>query len=142
MARRGAKLEIKLWGLLLIVVLIGWVIATALDSVGTGNAVAFLIICICGIVLWKVVQRQRRLEYLRDKYGDEEIVQRIMNRRFWQGQTAEQLTDSIGSPVTVDNKVMATRKREVWKYNSIGRRRYALRITLDDDVVIGWDQKN
>ena len=142
MARRGAKLENKLWGLFLIVVLIGWLIATVLSSVGTGNAVAFLIICVGRVVLWKVVQRQRRLEFLRDKYGDEEVVRRIMNRHFWQGQTAEQLTDSIGSPVRVDNKVMATRRREVWKYNSIGHRRYALRITLDDDVVIGWDQKN
>jgi hypothetical protein len=142
MARRRAKLENKLWGSLLIVVLIGWLIATALNSVGTGNAVALVIICVGGIALWKVVQRQRRLEYLREKYGDEEIVQRIMRHRFWQGQTAEQLRDSVGNPVRVDNKVMATRTREVWKYNPTGQNRYGLRVTLDDGIVIGWDQKN
>jgi hypothetical protein len=51
------------------------------------------------------------------------------------------LTDSLGNPPNVDRKLMATRKREVWKYNPIGRGRYALRVTLDNDVVIQIDQK-
>lgn len=59
----------------------------------------------------------------------------------WQGETAQMLTDSLGNPPNVDRKLMATRKREVWKYNPIGRGRYALRVTLDNDVVIQIDQK-
>jgi hypothetical protein len=103
-----------------------------------------LILClpIIAFAFFKYAQRQKRLQYLRLKYGDESVVQRIMRRTFWEGQTAEQLRDSIGPPLSIDNKVMATRKRQVWKYNRTGRNRYALRITLDNGVVIGWDQKS
>lgn len=37
---------------------------------------------------------------------------------------------------------MATRTREIWKYGQTGHNRYGLRITLDDEVVTGWDRKN
>ena len=41
---------------------------------------------------------QRRAELL-TKYGSAEIVRRIMDRMFWEGQTLEQLIDSIGRPI-------------------------------------------
>lgn len=142
MARRRNKAGEAVFGALVVLGSIAWLIAKALDAVGAVAVFGVFFLLPVVFVFIKYVQKQKRLQYLRDKYRNEEIVQRIMNRLFWQGQTAEQLRDSVGTPLTVDNKVMATRKREVWKYNSIGRRRYALRITLDDDVVIGWDQKN
>jgi len=77
-----------------------------------------------------------------EKYQDDEIVQSIMNRSFWQGQTSEQLRDSLGNPVDIDEKILKTKKKEIWKYNPQGGNRFGLRITLDDDVVIGWEQKN
>jgi hypothetical protein len=49
--------------------------------------------------------------------------------------------DSLGSPRGVDRKSMATRKREIWKYNPRGVNRFGLRITLDNDIVANWDQK-
>jgi len=64
-----------------------------------------------------------------------------MRHTFWQGQTSDQLLESLGSPKDVDKKLLATRKREVWKYNRRGVNRYGLRITLDNDIVAGWDQK-
>jgi hypothetical protein len=136
--RRGNKIDpsVIVAGFLILA------IAGVVNALGANGTVALLIVLVGGIVLFKFVKHQRRLDYLRTKYGDEDIVERIMRRRFWQGQTAEQLRDSVGSPVQIDNKIMATRKREIWKYRQTGRNRYALRITLDDDVVIGWDQKN
>jgi hypothetical protein len=101
-----------------------------------------LVILIAGVVWFSYYRRQKRIKYLMDKYGDEAIVQRILGGNFWQGQTAQQLLDSIGSPLSIDRKSMATRKREVWKYNRKGKNRYGLRITLDNDVVSGWDYKN
>lgn len=140
MRRRKTRPGDLLMGALLVIGVI--VIAAADNSMGAGGLLAVVILAAAGIVFFKYAQRQRRLEYLRDKYTDEEIVQRIMRRGMWQGQTAEQLRDSIGNPMAVDNKIMATRKREIWKYKRMGRNRYGLRITLDNDVVIGWDQKN
>jgi len=81
------------------------------------------------------------LSYLRDKYQDEGIVQNIYVGYFWQGQTAEQLKDSLGPPAAVDNKLLKTKTREVWKYQPTGRNRYALRVTVEDGYVTGWDKK-
>lgn len=50
--------------------------------------------------------------------------------------------DSLGQPADVDRKVMKTKIREVWKYFKTGKRRYALRITLENGVVVGWDKKS
>lgn len=100
-----------------------------------------------GIAIWIVwalilsmVKRARRRR-LMAKYGDELIVNRIMKKMFWQGQTPEQLIDSIGRPLDTDHRVMKTKTKEVWKYNRTGKGRYALRITFENGVVVGWDSK-
>jgi len=62
---------------------------------------------------------------------------RIMQHSFWEGQTSEQLIDSLGNPLSVDQKIFKSNKREVWKYNRKGSNRYGLRITLDGDTVVG-----
>jgi hypothetical protein len=69
------------------------------------------------------------------------VVEGIMAKTFWQGQTSEQLLDSLGEPLAIDNKVLKTKKKEVWKYDTIARNRYGLKITLENDIVMGWDQK-
>lgn len=69
------------------------------------------------------------------------LLPKSIAHRYWHGQTAEQLVDSIGSPLGVDKKLLKTMKQEVWKYNSRGINRYGLRITLDNDIVSGWDHK-
>lgn len=143
MARqKSRKLENAFIGLAIVIGAIAWIISTVVKAVGTVFPVVVVVLLIAGAIWFRHAQRQKRIEYLLDKYGDQSIVQGIMNRKFWQGQTAEQLKDSIGSPLSIDNKVMATRKRQVWKYRQTGRNRYALRITLDNDIVIGWDQKH
>lgn len=86
-------------------------------------------------------QEQARRDKLTQKYGDEKLVEAIVNRLFWQGQTASQLIDSLGHPIDVDKKIMKTKKKEVWKYNHMGGNRFGLRITLENDVVVGWDEK-
>jgi hypothetical protein len=82
-----------------------------------------------------------RLAYLRAKYKDEVIVQRIINRECWRGETAEQLIDSLGRPADIDHKLLKTKSKEVWKYGHRGANRYAVRVTLENNVVIGWDVK-
>ncbi|WP_431103063.1 DUF2845 domain-containing protein [Roseateles noduli] len=84
---------------------------------------------------------KKRREALMAKYGDAALVQRIMNRQFWQGQTTDQLLDSLGRPVEVDEKVLKTKTKLVWKYKQTGKNRFALRITLENGQVVGWDQR-
>ena len=81
-----------------------------------------------------------RLAYLEEKYCDE-TLQRVLQGQLWQGQTAEQVIDSLGEPVAIDRNLLKTRKREIWKYSQSGVNRYRLRITLEGDRVVGWDQK-
>jgi hypothetical protein len=141
MLKRRNKAENLAIGVVILFALLGWGIAALNRDLGTAT---LLTICIAGVflVVWyKYAKRKARIEYLSGKYGDARIVDLIMRHCYWQGQTAEQLTDSRGNPEAKDDKLLKTKKREVWKYNRAGVNRYALRITLDDGIVTGWDQK-
>jgi len=127
--------------MLLVIGLPLYLVNKAVDSVGWSVLIG-AVIALVVITLWlKYNKKQRRLAYLRDKYQDEGIVQNIYVGYFWQGQTAEQLKDSLGPPAAVDNKLLKTKTREVWKYQPTGRNRYALRVTVEDGYVTGWDKK-
>lgn len=94
------------------------------------------------IIVFALIQAQKaKFAELLDKYEDEAVVQRIMNGEFWENQTAEQLRDALGKPEAIDRKTMKTKSREVWKYQHRGANRYGLRITLENGLVSGWDQK-
>ncbi|PST96312.1 DUF2845 domain-containing protein [Photobacterium iliopiscarium] len=109
---------------------IGWGVITGVIAAG----IAFY--------LWsKSNKNKKRREYLIDKYQDLSLVEDLMNQCFWVEQTADQLIDSLGHPVDIDQKMLKTKKKEVWKYSHQGGNRYSLRITLDNDHVVGWDQK-
>lgn len=103
--------------------------------------IVFIVLGIAIIIAWNVYSTKKRREHLLSKYGDVEIVENIMKRCFWVGQTAEQLVDSLGSPSDKSVKIMKTKHREIWKYNLTGKNGYGLRITLDDHVVQTLDQK-
>ena len=75
------------------------------------------------------------------KSKDEELIERLLEEKFWVGQTKEQLISSLGEPLDVNQKVLKTKVKEVWKYEQTGKNRYGLKITLDDEVVVGWNQK-
>lgn len=101
---------------------------------------AFIAAC---IYFWhKFENNKRRRAMLMEIYNDKRIVDDIMDNRFWQGQTDDQLIYSLGSPVATDKKVLKTKKKEVWKYDHKGANRYGLRITLENDVVVGWEKKS
>ena len=58
-------------------------------------------------------ENRRRRQELMSKYQDEEVVERIMTRRVWTGQTAEMLMDALGPPEAVDVKLLKTKKKEI-----------------------------
>ena len=142
MARRKSKNDAALIGLAILIGIPIFIVSKITDTIGGTALVIGMGLIIAAIVFYFVQKRANRLAYLRAKYGDENIVQRIMRRNYWQGQTAEQLRDSLGNPSAVDKNLLKTRKREVWKYQPAGVNRYRLRITLDDDVVVGYGHKD
>jgi hypothetical protein len=73
-----------------------------------------------------------------EKYGDEVLVRRLMAREIWEGQTQEQLIDSRGRPLTIDEKVLKTKTTNTWKYKRMGRGQYALRVVVENGIVVGW----
>ena len=75
------------------------------------------------------------------KYDDTQVVDKLMSGTIWRGQTAEQVVDALGSPLSVDTKVLKTKSKEIWKYDHRGANRYALRVTIENGIVVGWDQK-
>lgn len=83
-----------------------------------------------------------RLSYLLEKYGDTQLVLRIMSGTIWQTMTSEHLYDSVGQPEAVDQKYLKSKSREVWKYDHLGANRYGLRVTLENGTVVGWDSKS
>ncbi len=95
-------------------------------------------------ILGKIIgnrRRKTRRNWLLNKYNDVDVVNDIMSRYIWQGQTAEQLLDSRGTPVDIDSKVLKSKTKEVWKYYQVRKGQFRLRITLENDVVVGWEEK-
>jgi hypothetical protein len=144
MARRITKAESSLILLLIAIGLPIFLIVKFFEIVGF---LGFLvpIAAIVGIVILVAVvraaARKKRVSYLLAKYNNAQIVDRIMRKTIWVGQTCDQLIDCLGRPMDVDEKVFKTKRREIWKYAHRGRNRYGLRITVEDGAVAGWDEK-
>jgi hypothetical protein len=86
------------------------------------------------------VRKRARIQALREKYP-EDVVQRILSGQIWQGQSDDQLVDTLGRPVDIDRKVLKTMRREIWKYKQTSAQRFGLRITVENGYVVGWDHK-
>lgn len=85
---------------------------------------------------------EERITQLMQKYSDNIIVDRIMAKNYWQGQTTEMLVDSLGKPATIEEEILKTKKKEIWKYFPDGSKQFKLRITLEDDIVVGWKRRD
>jgi hypothetical protein len=142
MGRRVTKAQSNLIAWAIVIGLPFYFISQLGESMVWATLIAIVAAIIVLMVVYKVSERNKRRAQLMEKYQDESLVDKLMERSFWQGQTSEQLFDSLGPPEDVDQKVLKTKKKEVWKYNHQGGNRFGLRITLDDDTVVGWDHKS
>ena len=98
---------------------------------------AFVAVIVCvRAYRWK----QRRDQLLR-KYGDKDVVEKIMNQLVWQGMSEDQLIDSWGAPVARDRKLYKTKVSETFKYNQKSRSRFGSRVWVENGIVVGWEQK-
>lgn len=140
MARRSSSAEASLLALAVVIGLPIYLATKVIDVTGWVLPVVVVVVIIGLVIASRANKRRKRLEALRRKYP-EEIVLRILGGQIWQGQTEEQLIDAIGSPAEVDTKVLKTMQREIWKYGRISAKRFRLRITVENGMVAGWDQK-
>lgn len=141
MPRRMTRKQTEL---LMLLIIIGSIVGGVVKFFEVvGYALPIIAVTIISFLYWwyNESKKKQRLLYLREKYRNEEIVQKIFNQYIWQGQTAEQVIDALDQPVEVDNKVLKTKKKEIWKYGHEGANRFNVRITLENDVVVGWDKK-
>ncbi len=81
---------------------------------------------------------QRRWNDLHNRFGPE-VAPRLFRGEFWQGQTADQLIGALGRPSEIDEHVMVTKTKHIYKYGWISGDRYQKRITLDNGIVVGWE---
>lgn len=141
MAKKTFKAETALIVLAIVVGLPIFLVSKVVDSLGWLVPIV-VIAAVIGCVIWyQQDKKQKRLEYLRAKYQDEDVVQKIIGGFFWQGQSEEQLKDAIGDPVSIDRTVLKTKTKEIWKYQQHGTNRFGLRITVENGYVVGWDKK-
>ena len=141
MARRKTKPDLN-WKVLVLILAIPVLgIYYFVEKFGWIWAVTGIVLIILLIVVFKLIKASRRRSILMAKYKNESLVDDIVQSNFWQGQTADQLMDALGKPDDIDEKVLKTKIKSVWKYNHLGGNRYGLRINLDDGVVSGWDLK-
>lgn len=104
--------------------------------------VAVVVLLIIGAVAVTKLHEQARRRKLLEKYsGDEQVVDRIMRQMMWQGMSSDQLRDSLGAPAAIDRRIFKTKVAETYKYQQSGRNRFRCRVKLENDVVVGWEQK-
>ena len=106
--------------------------------------VAAILLLVAAVVLVFVARslaKNSRYARLMAKYGDEKLVHALVTQTIWQGMTVEQLKDSWGEPEAVEQKVMKTKTKEVFKYKPLGKNRFRDKVTLEDGIITGWDQK-
>lgn len=141
MAKRASKKSSTLVGLLIVVGLPILLASKLVES--TGWVLPLLAVAaVVSIVAWHQEEtKTKRLKYLRHKYNDEDVVQKIVAGYIWQGQSREQLKDAIGDPVAVDQALLKTKTKETWKYRQSGVNRFGLRVTVENGYVVGWDHK-
>jgi len=92
-------------------------------------------------VFFRLLMHTYRKQRLMKKYGDSEVVRRIMEKTIWEGMTSEQLADCLGRPLDIDERLTRKSMTKTLKYRRIGRGRYGTRVTVRDGRVIGWDVK-
>lgn len=86
-----------------------------------------------------------RHQYLLDKFGDYDTVQRILDRNIGLGDSESFVLEAFGSPNSIDSEVLKTKTKYTWKYkkgNEIRRDQHNFQIKLENGIVVGWEDKN
>ena len=75
------------------------------------------------------------------QFGDEAMVDVIMEGTIARGMTREMVEAALGTPADVDEVVLKTKAKLEMKYDPKGRNRFGTRVRLEDGYVVGWEIK-
>jgi hypothetical protein len=104
--------------------------------------VGFLVVAaIILLMRFASVAEAKRRKMLQEKYRDQAIVDRILKKQVWQGQTREQLIDSLGKPAAIEQQVFKSKIKVVYKYGQESAKRFRVRVTMENDTVVGWNAR-
>jgi hypothetical protein len=119
--------------------IVGFVtLCIAITRLDPAPAFVVAVVAAAGVVALGRVRNKRRFDALVERYGADN-ARRIIEGKVWEGASAEMIRESLGAPIEVDQKVSASRTREIYKYKQTGKGRFGLRVTLDNGVVTGWE---
>ena len=83
----------------------------------------------------------RREKHSIEKYGQTD-GSKINDKKIWQGMTKEMLIASKDAPGDIDETVYKTKTKAAYFYEPYrtkqGNTRYKFRVSLENDVVVGW----
>lgn len=65
---------------------------------------------------------------------------RAFEGRLRQGDSAEFVTAIFGLPVEIDEHVMKTKTKHVYKYDRLSARSFGFKVTLENGQVVGWQR--
>jgi hypothetical protein len=68
------------------------------------------------------------------------MATRAMNGEIAQGDSRDFVEAALGDPDDISERVMKEKTRHVLKYGRINARSFAMKITLENDEVVGWEQ--
>jgi uncharacterized protein YxeA len=111
------------------------------ENVGFMTLIIVIVVCVVAFFLYKAIRKQQKLSYLKKKYVNSRVVERMFSGVIWEGETAAQLVDSLGKPDAVDKRQSESLKKEIWKYGRRGGGRYNLIVDLENGLVINWEGK-
>ena len=135
------KMQKQVLATLLFVALLITAVIKFFQNVGLLPLIIVIGVCVVAFFLYRALKKRRRLKYLEQKYVNKKKVEKIINGDIWQGETAEQLIDSIGNPEVIDDKLLKTQKKVVWKYGRRGAFGYNLIVNLEKGLVVSWEGK-
>lgn len=97
-----------------------------------------IIIGMC--ILTTIFQNIKRNE-LTKKYRNPQIVNNIMLKIIWLGETKEQLIDSFGKPANIKREIHKEYIKETYYYEEYRRNCYRIKIVLKNNKIISWQEK-
>lgn len=83
---------------------------------------------------WKA----KRLAEADPRWGSD-VAERLVAKELWVGETEEQVLFSFGKPAAVEESVLKTKTKRVFKYDPQPRG-FGLKIRFDNGKVVGWDR--
>ncbi|NRB66965.1 MAG: hypothetical protein HRU48_06275 [Vibrio sp.] len=109
------------------------------------GVIAFIFCLIVLYALSSYVTEKLRKQ-LMSKYNDKELVEKLLMRMIWQGQTEEQLLDAIGQPADClqddgQTKVLQYEPARSGRISSVSLHPQRFKVTLENGKVVDWDRK-